>query len=473
MRLTFLTFSIPIILICILGPQVSYATSSCYTDILHDLTTYKVDKTFNDGALDGYNDLMKIGVEKSLQKTAHHFYGALRNGDNHALHLEKMGFRFHPNKTGVMDIKAPELKEVVSYYDEKMIIHVRNGDLEKDDILKMSRIFFKGEGPKRELIAIPLGDEVPINFFPYDGFVDSKSFYKFIADKKFIIGENIQLNSDQSFFMHDLAHFTSFIDNPKYMKALIEYSKDITKNNKGLLSTKKASSPPLRFEALETLASVKPKHVKEVRDLLNIPSHLKDQKFISVDDLKVELSKNSMSQIDSEIETLIKKFPFFIDYIGGSSRDIAIRSSASSKVMGELGFFGRTLLQRNHELKNVSKEQNFVEHLKSGFRGLRKTKKVEELAKFKSYVHGIMNISPEKWLTSLKGDELVKDSPIQEFFRSSGLDQYDEYQLYNMHNKTQLKNNKKKAFLIKSMLTIGGYMSAEKLSSKNSKGQEK
>jgi hypothetical protein len=453
-------FNITIILLISFGQQYSHAAPSCYNEIIHDLTTYKTEKSFNDGALDGYNQLMQIEVEKSLGIHAANFNRALKEGDSHAKHLNEMGFRFSAKS----EIKAPELNEVVSYYDKEMMKHVVNGELMKDDILKMSRIFFKGEGKARKLVAIPLGDEVPKGFLPFEGSVDSKSFYKFIADKKFIIGENIQLNSNQSFFMHDLSHFTSFIDNPKYMKALVDYSKDLTDFNRHLVATNKASAPPLRFEVLETLASIKPKHVEEVKRLLKIPDHLKGKKFVRVEDLKTNLSKLSTSEINTEIEALINKFPFFIDYIGGSSRDIAIRSSASSKVMGEYGFFARTLLQRNHELKSVAKDQKIIDHFLGGFKGLRKSAKVEELAKFKSYVHGIMNVSPEKWLMSLRGDELIKNSPVQEFFRSSGLDQYDEYQLYNLHNKEELKkSNRHKRLLIKSMLIVGGYITLDKL----------
>lgn len=151
-----------------------------------------------------------------------HYAQLKEQGHPHIKWMESVGFVLGPTAA---DVRVPSFGRLMVAINQGIDAHIAAGTVKADQVLRPARIFFRGDPKDRDFVEIEYGGLVPPGHTPVDTIIPFPATLRLMKSGVYPIGEvaNVGPRHDegmQIFPLHDLAHFSRFLQEPTYMAAM-------------------------------------------------------------------------------------------------------------------------------------------------------------------------------------------------------------------------------------------------------------
>ncbi len=387
--------------------QKVWAGSVCLNDGLRGLVSDELD-THTMNMLNHYEKEFREASLETLKNKQALLISAYKNGEPHALHLYNMGFRFEK------ELVVPSFKDVMNYYQEGMQKLISLGRLDKRDVLEPVLVLEKFN-KKSEKIFVKFGDKIPKDYhLSASGIVPEDVLVDLISSGQFPMGANRLMDSGSlgdgaSEFIHDLAHYTAFLDYPDYLKIFKKLAIDERKGSEVFLEGFKGQHRAYIYELLQT---VRPEKFGNLRTLLKVPDS--SSGFVHIDTMKKTYKALDQEEVDRMIKELQVKMPQVMEYVGGGARDIISRGN---------------FVHFRDNIHSLAANRSPLTHL-DGLEELKNkdlAAQKEELAIIATLLDGLSQVSVSDILESYNFYKIKKGSRLNRFYKESGLYKYPRF----------------------------------------------
>ncbi|WP_409479414.1 hypothetical protein [Pseudobdellovibrio sp. HCB154] len=341
----------------------------CHAQMCVDLFAQPLTKyTWADGIRS--NLYKRLNGEKQITKIDKILSESYKLDIPHTRILENIfGFKLNPE----FGYYVPTVNEIVFRYKTHMDSLVKQGILSSADLLLPEFVIsFNSES----FGYLPVGESLPKGA-EFSKIVSEKFYYQMISDGKFPM--TIKL------FEHDLAHFTSFVEDPQYMKMFKQYI-----SQKNLQPNHSFKSQKLReFFVFEGLFLFRSELRSEIQKFILLPKrqNLSQLTLTEVSDYLKSMPKDEVNKM---LTHLLNNFENYFKILGGAARD-------------------------NY---NKYQEPNhlFMDTIPDFIRTAIRSQKLEDAAKVQILILRAMNIRLEDWFEAIQTSHLQEDTPVYKFF---------------------------------------------------------
>ena len=246
---------------------------------------------------------------------------AIGQNDPQIAFLKKLGFAFEKHH-----ITIPSIEKIFSAVSREIDELIASGKLAPEGALYPARVFSKIIHETKVYLPVKFGESPPDGYRP-DDFLSAADFAKFVRMGFYPIGEP-QYGSGEtmsSLIFHDLGHFGSMIEKPKFMVAIRKTYTEIERHPEYFYNHNFESRLIYVLENLVTIhEGYRPFILKIYEDLnLRLPDDI--QARPTANDYFMILQTKNESEIALIKEKLISYKNIWVDNVGGLQRDITAR----------------------------------------------------------------------------------------------------------------------------------------------------
>lgn len=271
-----------------------------------------------------------------FKKQQSYFREAKRVNDPHILFLERLGFSFD------RELTHPPLDVLLGRLNAMGQDLIRTGQANQSDVLFPARVFTSHQG---DVLYVRWGEDPPAGYFPSANVLSDSEFIKMVKAGFFPIGEHNDLvpGRGQTPFIHDLAHFSVFYGDPKFMGAYRKMVSRLVDEGVPLFSLNDSNQKVREsiverlFNATETMVMIPPQNRSRLLSLLEMPSLRTGQTYYTVEEVETHLRTLSKDTINRTYDGLLKSYPSLVTGYGGSTRDLLTRSAFIERSGGTFG----------------------------------------------------------------------------------------------------------------------------------------
>lgn len=321
----------------------------------------------------------------NLRKNKKTFLDAQKKQDPFTLFLTSLKYQFK------LTAKQTSMEEMINALNQKIDTVKIKYHLKEEQVLR-PKFIFKNKSDD-SFISLSYGENFPSepSHWQMTGELSEKSFYYFLKNGIFPLGR-ININeigrSHSTFFMHDLAHFSAFLEYPLMMQLARSLAYDLSKSaNTGL-------SFRLGF-VLEDAVVMKPSSIEPFKELLQLPEELFHKTDLHYSDIETFIKKWPHEE-RKKIESIIYENSLdWLEFIGAVARDVVVRKDNHPRPRQ------RTFIGRHLRLQSDDSSQN--------------------LAVAITELIYLSRMTPEEFILTALNKEVPVDSNIYHYFINSGV----------------------------------------------------